>query len=155
MCRFLSFVQDADGNIYHLHPDIVVDVENLPVQVFGKTSTGNENADSHSDICKAYNLAGSGIAYEVVFGASVGLRVDGQGISDPGTSARLIGIAHLWLIEQRKIETKRFSSADLRGANLEGANLEGANLRYADLTGAKWNEYTTWPKGFELPTKGT
>ena len=39
--------------------------------------------------------------------------------------------------------------ADLGGADLRYTNLEGANLKSKNLTGAKANEDTTWPEGFD------
>jgi uncharacterized protein YjbI with pentapeptide repeats len=44
--------------------------------------------------------------------------------------------------------------ANLKRANLEGANLEGANLRGVDLGGAKADEDTTWPEGFDPVAAG-
>ena len=52
------------------------------------------------------------------------------------------------------------SVADLEGVHLTGANLIGANfegtptLTAADLTGAKADEYTKWPKGFDPVAAG-
>ena len=43
--------------------------------------------------------------------------------------------------------------ADLSGANLSGANLSGADLRDAVLSGAKFDENTTFPD-FQIPQDG-
>ena len=39
--------------------------------------------------------------------------------------------------------------ADLRQANLSGASLATANLRWAYLKGAKYDQYTKLPDGFD------
>ena len=44
--------------------------------------------------------------------------------------------------------------ADLEGVNLEGANLTGAYLYAADLGGAKANQDTIWPEGFDPEAAG-
>ena len=44
--------------------------------------------------------------------------------------------------------------AYLRGADLQEANLTGANLEGANLEGAKANEDTTWPEGFDPEAAG-
>ncbi len=44
--------------------------------------------------------------------------------------------------------------AVLYEANLEGADLARANLKRADLEGAKANEDTTWPEGFDPVAAG-
>ena len=41
--------------------------------------------------------------------------------------------------------------ADLRGAILRGANFQEADLREAKLDGAKADQQTIWPEGFEVP----
>lgn len=43
------------------------------------------------------------------------------------------------------------SHAKLLGANLCKTALDGANLRYAGFSGAKYDQWTTWPAGFEVP----
>ena len=178
MCRFLSFVQTADGAIYHLHPDLVVAAAGF--EVHGKKPTPGVSADGHGEICKAHELDGGGICYEVVFGPNVGLRVDAIAVSEIDT-ARLIGIAQLWLASQSWLEEKdlhganlrdavlwdavlrsadlryaNLTGADLRDANLRDANLRAAYLRCADLRdanlgGISWNSYTVWPEDFEPP----
>ncbi len=44
--------------------------------------------------------------------------------------------------------------ADLRGAKLAGTDLRQANLRLADLEGAKADENTFWPEGFDPVAAG-
>ena len=44
--------------------------------------------------------------------------------------------------------------ANLKGANLEGANLEGADLEGTELVGAKANQLTIWPEGFDPVAAG-
>ena len=44
--------------------------------------------------------------------------------------------------------------ANLSPANLRMANLGGANLSRANLEGAKANEDTTWPDGFDPVAAG-
>jgi len=46
------------------------------------------------------------------------------------------------------------TEADLFGANLTGANFRGANLGGVDLKGAKANEDTVWPEGFDPVAAG-
>ena len=41
--------------------------------------------------------------------------------------------------------------ADLRDANLRHANLWDADLWHANLWDARYNEYTRWPEGYEVP----
>jgi len=41
--------------------------------------------------------------------------------------------------------------ADLRGAILRGANFQEADLRESKLDGAKADQQTIWPEGFEIP----
>ncbi|MFK5968967.1 MAG: pentapeptide repeat-containing protein [Candidatus Marithrix sp.] len=44
--------------------------------------------------------------------------------------------------------------ADLRMADLRGANFTGANLRKAILETAMYDEFTKWPRGFNLKKSG-
>ncbi len=49
------------------------------------------------------------------------------------------------------LEGADLTGADLRRAGLEGVDLIGAVLTGANLEGVRYNDKTTWPKGFDPP----
>jgi hypothetical protein len=73
-------------------------------------------------------------------------------------------------LERANLERADLAGADLRSGNLQGASLRGADLRgadlrgagshlhanlhRADLTGARYDTYTRWPRGFKPARRG-
>lgn len=108
------------------------------------------------------HLEGADLIFADLRGAQLGPDLQGKVTRDLGANFTDAHLGNADLREadlNRTILTKAFlMDADLRGALMVGTNLKGANIKGADLRGVKLssttldgaraNEHTKWPEGF-------
>ena len=154
MCEPISFCQDADGNLYHCHPELWPTAPFENVMVYAE-SAGDKEADSHSTVCQVHNLSGDGAAYEAILADAGRFKIDSFSEELPAEHKE---VAKRWakslqLGKHDTLLTIAQSSDELRDAAvhaliLMGTIVKGLNVGgWLDLIGT---QITALPEGLSV-----